>query len=687
MADVPFSDFVTALALDTVGGSEKLPVVDGSTNKHVTPTVLSNYVIDNLVGATVITSLTDAHQFPVFTSADDEKIITGANLLAWMVDTLEAITTGSSIISGDTILYVDGGVLKQINIDDIIALVNSTNGTLGAQIAALNSAALADTDQYVLAQSGTAKKTTFVDLAARIHAQFNTFTAALSAVTAPDDSDKLWILQGSTAKYVTLTTLANTYLANEIDIEDFPWNMDEADPALTGDMLLMQRGSTRYKLDVDTLQTYFASGLQDAILTFSSLAAATPNAADLFVVDDGGTPKKITLSALEVKLFADYATYVTNLTAVVATTATDKIPVIQSGTATYVTPVELATYFGVGVGNVTGPVTTTENKIPQWDDDTKELKDGLTLVTTVRDSGTALDTAVPTEQAVREALSGVATAELDIDGMTAIGEALAGTDLFIVDHGANGTNRNSAISRIKTYIETAGTYDSLYIDAAAMAACSTNGAASGSTELGNGINLDYFAFDGGATEERVQFRMVMPEDWDRDTIKVRFFWGSATGSSTGDTVQWAIKAMSISDSDLLNASFESTQAVSDALLNDNGADLQLSGAVELTIGGTPALGDMVIFEIFRDTSADNMTEDAWLFGAQIQYLRNKVVAEWAPAVSASPSTSPSASTSSSPSTSTSTSPSTSTSTSPSTSASSTPSSSASNTPSSSPSAT
>jgi hypothetical protein len=42
---------------------------------------------------------------------------------------------------------------------------------------------------------------------------------------------------------------------------------------------------------------------------------------------------------------------------------------------------------------------------------------------------------------------------LDIDGSTDIGANLADADLFIVDDGAGGTNRKSAISRIATYIE------------------------------------------------------------------------------------------------------------------------------------------------------------------------------------------------------------------------------------------
>ena len=44
---------------------------------------------------------------------------------------------------------------------------------------------------------------------------------------------------------------------------------------------------------------------------------------------------------------------------------------------------------------------------------------------------------------------------LDIDGMTDIGAALADADLFIVDDGANGTNKKATMSRLATYMESA----------------------------------------------------------------------------------------------------------------------------------------------------------------------------------------------------------------------------------------
>ena len=47
--------------------------------------------------------------------------------------------------------------------------------------------------------------------------------------------------------------------------------------------------------------------------------------------------------------------------------------------------------------------------------------------------------------------------DLDIDGLTDIGTDLADADLLAVDDGANGTNRKTAMSRVKTHANKIGT--------------------------------------------------------------------------------------------------------------------------------------------------------------------------------------------------------------------------------------
>jgi len=61
-----------------------------------------------------------------------------------------------------------------------------------------------------------------------------------------------------------------------------------------------------------------------------------------------------------------------------------------------------------------------------------------------------------TNKTITNANNTVGLATLDIDGGTDIGAALADADLIIVDDGAGGTNRKATLTRLKTYLTSAG---------------------------------------------------------------------------------------------------------------------------------------------------------------------------------------------------------------------------------------
>ena len=178
----------------------------------------------------------------------------------------------------------------------------------------------------------------------------------------------------------------------------------------------------------------------------------------------------------------------------------------------------------------------------------------------------------------------------------------------------------------------ADVYGTIYIDAGAMVPCTTNGALQSTHEYpANDIDIDHYAFDAGLTaEERVQWKLIMPESWNRGTIKAKFYWSSATGSTATDTVEWGIKAGALSDNDAIDAALGTPQVISDALLAADGADLQISAATpSVTVAGSPALNDLIVFEVYRNTDGvDDMAEDAWLFGVLIQYKKTVYAASW-----------------------------------------------------------
>ena len=193
---------------------------------------------------------------------------------------------------------------------------------------------------------------------------------------------------------------------------------------------------------------------------------------------------------------------------------------------------------------------------------------------------------------------------------------------------ATGTDTSKAVT--PAGLAAVYQYNTILVPATAMTATTTNGAAYGDTELAtNDLMKCYYAFD-GATEEFVTFDVVMPENWDRGTVKAKFYWSSATSSTATDTVEWELGGVAVSDNDALDAAISGAQVISDALLADNGTDLQVSGATPaITIAGTPALGDLVTFKISRNVSGtDTMTEDAWLFACLIQLKATNSVAAW-----------------------------------------------------------
>lgn len=161
---------------------------------------------------------------------------------------------------------------------------------------------------------------------------------------------------------------------------------------------------------------------------------------------------------------------------------------------------------------------------------------------------------------------------------------------------------------------------SLPVLAAAMTARTTNGAASGTTETTtNKVMLPTLDFD-SAADEFAQFLFPMPKSWNEGTVTAQFIWTAASGS--GDVV-WGIQAVAISEADPLDAAFGAAQTVTDTLTTalDNHTT-SFTGAV--TIGGTPAEGDLVCFQVYRDADAagDTLAVDAKLVAIRLNFTTN-----------------------------------------------------------------
>lgn len=157
----------------------------------------------------------------------------------------------------------------------------------------------------------------------------------------------------------------------------------------------------------------------------------------------------------------------------------------------------------------------------------------------------------------------------------------------------------------------------LWISAFTLKSRLDNGCSAGTTESSvNKVNAYQLIFN-QSVDEFAQGMVVMPSNWDGGTVTAKFYWTSAIG--VGDAV-WAIQARAFADSNAIDQAFGTAQSVTDTLSAYN--NVQISGATSpITIAGTPAAGNLVVFQIYRDANnaADTLNGPAYLFGVDITY--------------------------------------------------------------------
>lgn len=158
----------------------------------------------------------------------------------------------------------------------------------------------------------------------------------------------------------------------------------------------------------------------------------------------------------------------------------------------------------------------------------------------------------------------------------------------------------------------------LPVVAAAMQSATTNGAAAASVESTTNKTL-YRTLDfDTTTQEFAGFAYPMPKSWNESTITFRARWTAASGSGT---VVWALQAVACSDDDALDVAYGTEQTVSDTLITAD--DLHTtSESSAITIAGTPAEGDLILFRVKRVPASDTLGVDARLIAIDLFITTN-----------------------------------------------------------------
>lgn len=189
--------------------------------------------------------------------------------------------------------------------------------------------------------------------------------------------------------------------------------------------------------------------------------------------------------------------------------------------------------------------------------------------------------------------------------------------LTYVDHAGSFSNGDVLTAEFsRTANAEASGRQTIWVPASAMTPRFTNGAAIGTIDSGsNDLTLPCLDFD-QTTAEHAHFNIAMPKQWNEGTVTFQPFWTAGAGSAA-QTCIFTLAGVAISNDDVLNASFGTAQSSSDALIATG--DLHVGPeSSAITIGGSPADGDLCVFQVSRDI-ADTLAADARLLGIKLYF--------------------------------------------------------------------
>jgi hypothetical protein len=202
-----------------------------------------------------------------------------------------------------------------------------------------------------------------------------------------------------------------------------------------------------------------------------------------------------------------------------------------------------------------------------------------------------------------------------VNTFTAETAPVAGDFLPLYDTSANTADKVDV-----KYIGTGK--QTIWIPAGAMKSRTTNGAATGTLEMTTNKNMFVTLDFDTTTQEFAQFEVFFPKSWDLGTVTFEPVWSHAS-TATNFGVVWALQGVARSNDDAGDVAFGTEQTSTDTGGTTNDIYIgPVSSAI--TIGGTPAAGDTVQFQIKRNPSdgSDTLAVDARLHGIRLVYTIN-----------------------------------------------------------------
>lgn len=161
----------------------------------------------------------------------------------------------------------------------------------------------------------------------------------------------------------------------------------------------------------------------------------------------------------------------------------------------------------------------------------------------------------------------------------------------------------------------------IFIPAGTMKTRTTNGAAVGSVEQTTNKNMVTSLDFDTTTQEFAQFSVWFPKSWDLGTVTFQPAFSQLTTAAGG--VVFGLAGVAVSDGDALDVAYGTAQT---STKTAGTANLEYQGpeSSAITIAGTPAAGDRVMFQVNRTVAdgSDTLAQDARLHGIRLFFTTN-----------------------------------------------------------------
>lgn len=161
----------------------------------------------------------------------------------------------------------------------------------------------------------------------------------------------------------------------------------------------------------------------------------------------------------------------------------------------------------------------------------------------------------------------------------------------------------------------------IVIPAGAMRGRISNGASFRIAETATNKNVEQAMWFSNSANQYAQFSFVMPKSWDRGTISFQPVWIADSG--TGGVV-WALQAVATGDGDARDAAYGTAQLSIDTFVSAAQQHTGPAPSTPVTPAGSPAVGDRLNFQLYRDQAhaSDTLAAEAGITDIVLTYTTN-----------------------------------------------------------------